>query len=97
MNDVDVDVYFQLNSGLNNVKLQLSSSVRDSLSNFRLNNYEKYSRITLHQTVAINNLDSVAEIFWRQINILDQIKDSIVAFKESADSDDLVYNFGSSM
>lgn len=91
-----IDAYFQLNSDLNNITLQLSSSVSDSLANVRLNNYEKYSRITLHQSVFINNHNSVAETFWRQIIILNNTKDSIVAFKMTSNSDDLIYNFGSS-
>lgn len=97
MVEAEIDAYFQLSSGLNNVKLQLSSTVADSLVNVRLNNYEKYPRITLHQNVAVSNPDSAAETFWRQINILDMIKDSIVAFKETSDPDELIYRFGSSL
>lgn len=42
-------------------------------------------RLLLHQSVRIENYDSIAEMFWRQLVTLDRIKKSIVDYKESED------------
>lgn len=89
--ETTIDSYFQIQNGM---KLQLSRSISGPLMPVMLHDYEKHSRIILHQSVPIDNNNSVAEAFWRQIKILDLIKDDIAAYKESGDKRYLIYQVG---
>lgn len=53
---------------------------------------EMPSKVILHQSIKINNFQSIIEKFWRQICIIDSIKESVVDFKETKDPAALVFN-----
>lgn len=85
-----IDTYFRVEDN-NNIEIQLSRSTDGLLTNAVLTDLWKNARIILHQTVKINNTESIAEEFWRQLTILEIIKDNIVTYNESGCSSDLVY------
>lgn len=89
--DTRIDYFFNLNTE-QHVKLQLTRSVHKPIANI-FAEYDKCSRIILHQRVCIDS-DSEAEVFWRQIRILDMIKDVIVSYKKKKDSNLLIYDVG---
>lgn len=92
--ETTIDSYYQLNIENNNMKLQLSRSISGRLSSKTFKDFDRDSRMILHQSVPIDNPDSIVETFWRQIKILNIIKESIVAFKETDDPSYLTYTVG---
>lgn len=88
-----IDSYFRVGSN-NNIELQLSRLSKGILINSVMTDHWKNSRLILHQSVQIANTDSIAEEFWRQLTILDIIKEDIVTFSESGNQSDLIYQVG---
>lgn len=88
-----IDSYFRISDN-DRITLQITRTANGLLSQPVMTDYNKNARITLHQTVQIANNDSIAEEFWRQLTILDIIKENIVTFKESGNSKDLIYQVG---
>lgn len=93
--ETTIDSYYQLNVENNNMHLQLSRSISGRLSSKTFKDFDRDSRMILHQTVPIDNPDSIVETFWRQIKILNIIKEAIVAFKDTEELSYLVYTVGS--
>lgn len=92
--ETTIDSYYQLNFENNNMKLQLSRTLSGSLSSKTIKDFDGDSRMILHQSVPIDHPDSIAETFWRQIKILNMIKEAIVNFKETEDPSQLSFTVG---
>lgn len=92
--DTTIDSYYQLDVGNNNMKLQLSHSTSGRLSSKTVKDFDRDSRMILHQSVPIDNTDSIIETFWRQIKILNIIKETIVSYKDTDDHSYLVFTIG---
>lgn len=53
----------------------------------------KYADVVLYQTIPIDNKNSCAEVFWRQLYILNVIKKNILEYKEEDDDkSDPIFN-----
>lgn len=74
------------------MKLQISFELNGPLTQSILAKQKDSLKMTLHQSVRINNITSVASKFWRQIHHLNTIKENIIAYKEDLDSKYLVLN-----
>lgn len=92
--ETTIDSFYQLNIENNNMKLQLSRSMSGRLSSITVNDIDRNSRMILHQSVPIDNPNSIVETFWRQIKILNIIKEAIVAFKDTDEQSYLVFTIG---
>lgn len=92
--NVNIDSYFNLHG--NNIVLQVSRSKSAKVMQTFLNDNTIYDRMVLHQSVRIGDPDSVAMEFWIQLDILNTIKNTIVAYRESKDAEDLVYKVATS-
>lgn len=78
-----IDNYYRLES---DAMLQVSRSVNGSLTQSLMSD-GMASKIILHQSILVNhNVRSIASKFWIQLGILDDIKDTIVDYKQSKDS-----------
>lgn len=75
-----IDNYYRLG---NDALLQVSRSVNGSMAQSIINDGKSASKMVLHQTIQVNNFKSVARKFWIQLGILDDIKETIVSYKES--------------
>lgn len=85
-----VDSYYRLS---NDALLQVSHLVNGSMSQSMLSNGKMASKMVLHQSVSINNNHrSIAHKFWIQLGILNNIKETIVAYKETGDSSGLTFH-----
>lgn len=91
MVDSTVDAHIPLCEG-GTLVLQItrSSAGRVPLQSFLTDN-TIYDGLKLHQSVIIGDLDSPAMQFWHQLQMLDNLKDIIVRYKESGEPSDLVY------
>lgn len=89
-----VDSYYQLNTDTTDatVTLQVSKVTNGLVKHFT---NEAPSKMILHQSIKINNFTSIIFKFWRQICIIDTIKESVVNFKETKDPSTLVFNITS--
>lgn len=88
-----IDSYYQLG---NDALLQVSRSVNGSMPQSILTDGKTTSKMTLHQSVPVNNYRSVAHKFWIQLGILDDIKQTIATYKETRDLGTLIFSsFGS--
>lgn len=83
-----VDSYYRLT---NDVLLQVSHLVNGSMPQSILADGKMASKMVLHQSIAINNFRSIAHKFWIQLGILNDIKESILSYKESRDSSELAF------
>lgn len=92
--ETTIDSYYQLNIDNNNMKLQLSRSMSGRLTSKTVKDFDRDSRMILHQSVPIDNPDSIVETFWRQIKILNIIKEAIVAYKDTEEQSYLVFTIG---
>lgn len=92
--ETTIDSYYQLNIDNNNMKLQLSRSTSGRLTSKTVKDFDRDSRMILHQSVRIDNPDSIIETFWRQIKILNIIKEAIVAYKDNEEPSYLVFTIG---
>lgn len=92
--NVTIDAYFNLHE--NNIVLQVSRSKSAKVMQNFLEDNTVYDQMVLHQSVRIGDHDSVAMEFWIQLDILNTIKNIIVAYRESEDAEDLVYQVASS-
>lgn len=75
-----VDSYYQLGDA---TMLQVSRPINSTMSRMKTTDGKMSSKMVLHQSVKINNLQSIAHRFWIQLGILNDIKSSIVAYKQS--------------
>lgn len=82
-----IDSYYRLG---NDALLQVSRSVNGSMAQ-SINDGKSASKMVLHQTIQVNNFKSVARKFWIQLGILDDIKETIVSYKESKDMSCLIF------
>lgn len=89
-----VDSYYQLNTDTPDatVTLQVSKVTNGLVKQFA---NEAPSKMILHQSIKINNFTSIIFKFWRQICIIDTIKESVVNFKETKDPSTLIFNITS--
>lgn len=83
-----VDSYYRLT---NDAMLQVSYLVNGSMPQSILADGKMASKMVLHQSIAINNFRSIAHKFWIQLGILNDIKESILFYKESRDSSALAF------
>lgn len=89
-----VDGFYQLG---NDAMLQVSHLVNGSMPQSILSDGKSAAKMVLHQSISINNLcRSIAYKFWIQLGILDNIKETIIAYKETKDPSKLVFNSFSS-
>lgn len=95
--ETTIDSYYQLNIENNNMKLQLSRSMSGRIASKTFKDFDRDSRMILHQSVPIDHPDSIIETFWRQIKILNIIKEAIVTFKDMDDPRYLVYTVGTQL
>lgn len=75
-----VDSYYRLG---NDALLQVSHLVNGSMPQSILADGKMASKMILHQSISINNYRSIAHKFWIQLGILNDIKETILAYKES--------------
>lgn len=89
-----VDSYYQLNTDTPDatVTLQVSKVTNGLVKHFT---NETPSKMILHQSIKINNFTSSIFKFWRQICVINTIKESVVNFKETKDPSALVFNITS--
>lgn len=83
-----IDNYYRLG---NDALLQVSRSVNGSMAQSILNDGKSASKMVLHQSIQVNNFKSIAKKFWIQLGILDDIKDTIVSYKETRDASYLTF------
>lgn len=81
-----IDSYYRLG---NESMLQVSHSavVNGKMTPSMMADRNAASKITLHQSIHIGNVRSIASKFWIQLGILDEIKDAIVSYKETKTRD----------
>lgn len=84
-----VDSYYRLG---NDVLLQVSHLVNGSMPQSILADGKMASKMILHQSIAINNFRSIAHKFWIQLGILNDIKETILSYKEFRDSSALTFH-----
>lgn len=88
-----IDTYYDLcNSHERKMKLQISFEINGTVTQSILAKQKDSLKMTLHQSVRINNIKSVASKFWRQIHHLNTIKENIIAYKEYSDPKYLMLN-----
>lgn len=80
-----IDNYYRLG---NDALLQVSRSLNGQSV---LNDNKSASKMVLHQSIQVNNFKSIAKKFWIQLGTLDDIKETIVSYKESRDSSCLIF------
>ncbi|XP_055324770.1 protein zwilch [Sitodiplosis mosellana] len=83
-----IDNYYRLS---NDAMLQVSRPVNGSMAQSIINDGKVASKMVLHQTIQVNNFKSVAKKFWIQLGILDDMKETIVSYKELRDLSCLVF------
>lgn len=83
-----VDSYYRLGK---DALLQVSHLVNGSMPQSILADGKIASKMILHQSIAINNFGSIAHKFWIQLGILNDIKETILSYKESRDSSALTF------
>ncbi|XP_031631660.1 protein zwilch [Contarinia nasturtii] len=83
-----VDNYYRLG---NDAMLQVSRPVNGSTTQSILNDEKTASKMVLHQSIQVNNLQSIAKKFWIQLDILNNIKQTIVSYKETKDPECLTF------
>lgn len=83
-----VDSYYRLS---NDALLQVSQLVNGSMPQSILADGKISSKMVLHQSISINNYRSIAHKFWIQLGILNSIKDTILAYKETRDVSALIF------
>lgn len=83
-----IDNYYRLG---NDVLLQVSRSVNGSMAQSILNDGKSASKMILHQSIQVNNFRSIASKFWIQLGILDDIKETILSYKETRDPSNLIF------
>lgn len=88
-----VDSYYRLS---NDAMLQVSYLVNGSMPQSILADGKSAAKMVLHQSISINKFHSITHKFWIQLGILDSIKETIVAYKETKDLSKLYYNSFSS-
>lgn len=84
-----IDSYYRLGS---DATLQVSYTVNGAISQSIITDGKTASKMVLHQSVQINNFQSIAKKFWIQLDILNDIKDTIITYKESKDQKHLRFN-----
>lgn len=89
--NINVDSYFTLHP---NVTLQISRSASGPVTQNFLTENRNYDGIILQQNIRIGDPSSLAMQFWMQLHMLDSIKEDIIRYQESQDSNDLVYSLG---
>lgn len=86
------DSYYQLHSSPDGaITLQLSREIGGILTQPMVDG-KSSSKLTLHQSVRIDNYGSIAAQFWGQLDVLNMIKDSIIQYKETRDPNALAFN-----
>lgn len=83
-----VDSYYRLG---NDALLQVSHLVNGSLPQSILTDGKTASKMILHQSISINNYRSIAHKFWIQLGILNDIKETVLAYKETRDASVLTF------
>lgn len=82
-----IETYFNITSDMT---LKLSWSTNSSNPSLTTC---KYADVVLYQTIPVDNKNSCAEVFWRQLYILNVIKKNILEYKEEDDDKaDPVFN-----
>lgn len=84
-----VDSYYRLG---NDALLQVSHLINGSMPQSIIADGKMASKMILHQSISINNYRSIAHKFWIQLGILNNIKETILAYKESRDPSVLTFN-----
>lgn len=90
---INVDSYFSLHP---NVKLQVSRLTTGQVAQAFLtdNITTRNNGIVLHQSISIGDPSSDVIPFWMQLHMLDSIKENIIRYQESKDTNDLLYTQG---
>lgn len=88
-----IDSFYHL---CNNAVLQVSHSVNNSMPQSILADGKSAAKMILHQTISINRFQSSTQNFWIQLGILDSIKETIVAYKNTKDPNKLEFSSFSS-
>lgn len=68
------------------MNLQVTYDMNGMLTQSDISKNKSSVKVTLHQSIRINNLDSAAWKLWRQIDQLHAIKDAIQAYREYEDA-----------
>lgn len=82
-----VDSFYRLGR---DAVLQVSHTV-NSTSQSITTDGKTATKMALHQSVEINNIQSIAHKFWIQLGILNDIKDTIIAYKETKNPRSLIF------
>lgn len=77
-----VDSHYRLS---NDANLQVTHLVNGSVPQTILTDGKMASKMILHQTIPINNYRSIAYKFWIQLEILNEIKETVELYKQSKD------------
>lgn len=91
--EIMLDNFYQLPTDTSDAAIMLQVS-RTMTGQMKQPINRSASKIILHQSVRINNLSSTITTFWRQICIIDTIKESVINFKETKDPCMLIFNVG---
>lgn len=84
-----IDSHYRLS---NDTYLQVKQLVNGSMPQSILVDGKMASKMILHQSIPINNYRSIAHKFWIQLGILNDIKETILAYKESRDPSVLTFH-----
>lgn len=83
-----VDSFYRLGP---DAMLQVSHTVNGSMPQSILADGKSAAKMILHQTVSISQFQPSTRQFWIQLGILDNIKETILTYKDTKDPNSLVF------